>query len=292
MSATASDPDKESLRRLQPMHRHILLTAALSRGLGIDDERPATDGVMPQEDGKDLGSYALTRPKLVASDLDAIISRRWLRAERIGEIIEQQTDILSFLALAYPMTRDTHPFTMALLDAVLASAGKVVVQAKYKLNVPRPADWSAGISPIIRTPAHGATPSGHATESWAMAFAMESMIFSCASQELRMIAARIEENRIVAGVHYEHDGYMGRRLATYLAKIFADRLGVPNPVLDETRIPVWSEAGQAGLLAQPERQVGQAHAQPSAPAFTNPGGVLGAAMELSRTELGFPTGQE
>jgi hypothetical protein len=285
------NPDAESLRRLQPLHRHILLAEQLGRDLKVitDD-----NGTVTIKDTESKSRVKLTAPDLDDKAFQDIQNRRWLRAERTSEIIEQQTDILSFLALAYPMTRDTHPFTMAILDAVLSAAGKLVVQAKHHLNVTRPADLNGGIAPVIRTPAHGATPSGHATESWAMAFVMESMIFGGVSQELRLIAARIEENRMVAGVHYAHDGYMGRKLAAFLAPIFAERLGLVNPALEATRNhkDMWDGPGQAGLkaAAKPgcnDDPFGTPHRAPSQPSYGGADDVLGHAMEMSRAELGF-----
>jgi len=274
----------EQLRRLHPLHLNVLLTDRLSDGLWVDDAE--NDGVQIKDGRGDVPHDAIHGATIDADALNQILARRWLRAERMNEIIDQQTDILSFLALAYPLTRDTHPMTMAILDAILGAAGKLVVDAKYRLNTPRPADVVGGIGPVIRTPSHGATPSGHATEAWAMAYVMEAMIFGKPSQELRLVAARIEENRIVAGVHYEADGYMGRIMATALAPIFAERLGLENPELEKSRLPVWPGAGQAGLMDS--GLSGEVQAKPEVPQFTRPAGVLGDAMAISRAELGYP----
>ena len=73
-------------------------------------------------------------------------------------------------------------------------------------------------------------------------------MFGRASTELRLIAARIEENRVVSGVHYEHDGWMGRKLAAALAPIFADRLGLTATAPTVTEVEDhWSASGETGV---------------------------------------------
>lgn len=43
-----------------------------------------------------------------------VLSRRRLRAERDWKFTARKTDRLNFVAPAYPMSRDTHPFTRVL----------------------------------------------------------------------------------------------------------------------------------------------------------------------------------
>ena len=67
--------------------------------------------------------------------------------------------------------------------------------------------------------------------------------------ELRLIAARIEENRVVAGVHYENDGHMGRVLAAALSPVFAARLGLmsQSPQVQDVE-QKWKASGETGVF--------------------------------------------
>lgn len=103
-----------------------------------------------------------------------------------------------------------------------------------------------------------------------MAFAMETLLFPSASMDLRLIASRIEENRVVAGVHYEHDGHMGRVLAAALSPIFAARLGLTSyaPAMDDV-LSDWSGAGEAGAWDAAE-QLAEGGAWPTGVAARKP----------------------
>lgn len=295
--------------RLQPLHRHIMMTEKLAEGLSVAMSNSAADTVEVKLDGAVICEMTSPFPSdpnapdgaaKAKAALQPVLDRRWLRAERAGEIVAQQTDILSFLGLSYPMSRYSHPMTMAVLDAVLAAIGKVVVQAKHLLNAPRPIQLSSAVSPIIATPAHAACPSGHASEAYAMAFAMEALMFGCASTELRLIAARIEENRIFSGVHYEHDGWMGRKLAAAVAPIFAQRLGLTSTAPTVAEVDqYWSASGETGVWsayaahqADPSQTVEWLSGAPektgglNPPAPTGRDDVLAIAMQKVAQEIG------
>jgi hypothetical protein len=130
--------------------------------------------------------------------------------------------------MVHPMSRATHPMTMALLDAVHAAIEGIAARAKHRMSVVRPGRLSTAVNPVIQTPAHSACPSGHAAEAFGLAFVMERLLTGRPSLELRMIAARIEENRVIAGVHYPADGVQGRRLAAAVAAEFLEQMGLPE----------------------------------------------------------------
>lgn len=117
---------------------------------------------------------------------------------------------------------------------------------KHLCTVPRPVDLSPQIQPMILTPGHSAYPSGHATEAFAFATIFAALrlagegtansalietllgkltpVVETASDTdpvilLYRLAARIADNRTIAGVHYPvdsaHGGVLG--LAVTLA---------------------------------------------------------------------------
>ncbi|MEM7723923.1 MAG: phosphatase PAP2 family protein [Pseudomonadota bacterium] len=278
----------DAVRKLNARHRNILLVQALTAGL--DTQVTPNGSVEVRRDGNQIA--VLTSPfanganaAAVASQLQPVIDRRWLRQERMNEILEQQTDLISFLSLVHPISAVTHPMLMVLLDAVHAATVQIEVAAKHGLSVIRPGALSAAVNPVIQTPSHSACPSGHATEAFALAFTLEALIFGQANQDLRLIAARIEENRIVAGVHFEHDGYMGRRLAAALAAVFAQRMGVASTA--PAQADIWSEPGENGVFAS--NQDGTPGLSPQQVQVNQPNGgsaILASVVKMAKLELG------
>jgi hypothetical protein len=92
----------------------------------------------------------------------------------------------------------------------------------------RPNEWSANVAPVIRTPAHGSFPSGHATESFAAA-AVLSAVFPDRMKHLRTMATRIAMNRCYAGVHYPIDQYAGAILGDVIGGMVVWKLFGSSP---------------------------------------------------------------
>jgi membrane-associated phospholipid phosphatase len=157
--------------------------------------------------------------------LAQVLNYKWNRQDRLAEIIEQQTDIMSFFALVVPMAPRTHPNFITLLHAMNGAVEKITTQAKHLMSTPRPAHLSGVINPIIQTPAHSSCPSGHATEAAALARALSALVYGVEMRpELNVISDRIAENRVVAGVHFPEDSVQGQALAAFLMPIFLSRL--------------------------------------------------------------------
>jgi membrane-associated phospholipid phosphatase len=116
---------------------------------------------------------------------------------------------------------------MLLLDAVQGIAFGIGSQFKDVFALPRPCAIAPDIAPVVQTPAHGSFPSGHATESFAAATVMGAL-FPDRAKNLRLIAARIADNRVFGGVHYPVDGHAGAILGDLLGKIILSRLFAPT----------------------------------------------------------------
>jgi hypothetical protein len=131
-----------------------------------------------------------------------------------------------------------------MLAAVNAAVARIEFQAKFLLSVPRPHLYAADIAPVIQTPAHSAIPSGHATEARALAVVL-AQLFPGAAATLALVADRIAENRVVAGVHFPADGPAGAALGEALGLLFAHRLlGTTAPAPHVHRV-----ADHPGLVA-------------------------------------------
>jgi hypothetical protein len=83
---------------------------------------------------------------------------------------------------------------------------------------------------MIPTPGHGALPSGHATEAFAVArvlLALAGGRFGGQLDEMLMRqAARIAINRTIAGVHFPVDSAAGQMLGLSIADYLLRRAGV------------------------------------------------------------------
>ncbi len=100
---------------------------------------------------------------------------------------------------------------------------------KHKLAIRRPDEIDTRILPLIPTPGHGAFPSGHATQAFAMATVLAALVravpsthFPDADKRITLLfrqAHRIAVNRTVAGVHFPMDSAAGARLGLQIGRV-------------------------------------------------------------------------
>src|SRR5205814_8691547 len=91
---------------------------------------------------------------------------------------------------------------------------------------------SSRVHPVIRTPAHGSLPSGHATIAFFVSCLLSSLLKLTPGdtglkgakwRQLFRLAHRIAQSRVVAGVHFPMDSLAGRMLGETLANFFIAR---------------------------------------------------------------------
>ena len=187
-----------------------------------------------------------------------------LRADRLPEIIAQMGDMLSFYAAHFRLHPDARKWTLFLLSAVYEAVLVAEMRMKFHCNLPRPIDFALEVQPIIGTPAHSTYPSGHATEAFAFAAVLcglQHMAHGAADPVAAVLsdlmsangatrsetlpfrlAARIADNRTVAGVHFPVDSAHGALLGMScgLAVLAAC-------MTTATKMPVWAASGGAWL---------------------------------------------
>ncbi|EBA10919.1 phosphoesterase, PA-phosphatase related protein [Roseobacter sp. CCS2] len=151
-----------------------------------------------------------------------------LRNDRLNEITYQIDDITSFFAAALRLDADRSEWTLEWLEAVVRLCGYVEFPLKFTHNIPRPADYSSRVYPVVETPKHGTWPSGHATEAFAIATVLSGLVFeitnpgnapfrvkdaiagsTTVANLLFRIATRIADNRTIGGLHFPTDSYAG-----------------------------------------------------------------------------------
>jgi membrane-associated phospholipid phosphatase len=148
------------------------------------------------------------------------------------EIVAQRDGATAFLASIAYLAPDRARWTLELLSSVFRLAQFIEFRLKHALACRRPIEYSPQIQPMILTPEHGSLPSGHSTESFAMAMVLIELLRASpnpaynwemyAVQLLRQ-AARVAINRQVAGVHFPVDSAAGALLGLTLGDYFCRR---------------------------------------------------------------------
>ena len=117
--------------------------------------------------------------------------------------------------------------TFELVNMVLQFCVYVEMRLKHDLACWRPVEYNAQVQPMITTPGHGSFPSGHATQAYAVAHVLTSLLEltrpHTVIEQLERQAARIATNRVVAGVHFPVDSIAGRMLGVALGEFFVGR---------------------------------------------------------------------
>jgi hypothetical protein len=185
-----------------------------------------------------------------------------LRADRLPEIVAQSEDILPFFGVIIDLHPERTPWTGLLLEAAHRAIVAIEMRVKLHACLPRPIAFAPHVSPILETPAHSTWPSGHATESFAIATLLTTLRLQGAgatdpavellaglstssatamdptSERLFRMAHRIADNRTVAGLHFPVDSAHGALLGTALGLALTATLsGRTDP------LPCWSVRG-------------------------------------------------
>jgi membrane-associated phospholipid phosphatase len=157
-----------------------------------------------------------------------------LRSDRHSEILAQTGDIVSFFASIGFLHPERTRWTFELLGAVLRATIAIEMRFKHALACRRPIEYGGQVQPMIQTPGHGALPSGHATECFAIATVLAELasgangeVYGDAAvwrEQYMRQASRIAVNRTVAGVHFPVDTAAGAFLGICLGQYFLARL--------------------------------------------------------------------
>ena len=178
-----------------------------------------------------------------------------LRSDRYAEIMVQQGDLLYFFAAQERLDAARAKWTLRLMGTLYDLVVPMEQQLKFYCSSPRPIDFSRQVMPIIQTPGHSTYPSGHAIEAYAFATYLAALRLGgtahvltylqngAADPQVEMLfklAARIAENRTVAGVHFPIDSAHGSIVGAVAALVYCAALegkrvhGISNIRLSET----------------------------------------------------------
>jgi len=179
---------------------------------------------------------------LLEKQMKIIRARAVERDERLEEIVLQQADTLSFFGAMVFLDEVRTPWTLTLLDAILRLGTYLEMPIKHSIAAPRPIDYNPKVQPIVPTPTHGSMPSGHAVEAFAVAAFLDGLCNTQKPWEMydatsaltgdphmfMRLAARISENRTVAGLHFPRDNFAGAVMGLSIGEYLVNALsGAP-----------------------------------------------------------------
>lgn len=233
------------------------------------------DGIfMAAHENKKWPIFKLVRPprKCFEDQVDSVYQHIDLRPERLNEITSQIGIPMQFWASILDLNPVDHHYTLELLTVALAGLSHVNQYAKHTLACQRPVAYSPSIQPIINPRRFAAFPSGHAAEAFLIARLLQAIAGQPKKRRkraedayslethLQRLAARIADNRVVAGVHFPIDSTAGRMVGECFADYFLFRCSAPRNDGSPERQDKWQprefngrnfyESGQAAAAAR------------------------------------------
>ncbi|MGE7417154.1 phosphatase PAP2 family protein [Methylobacterium tarhaniae] len=179
-------------------------------------------------------------------ELEDLVSKaRDERARRVQEILDQDPGPAAYFAHMLMLSPASHPNTLKLIDMADRVGLMVAMHFKGVFNRARPQQVFPALLPLINAPPHPSYPSGHALESYMIALALTEVAPDSAAG-LTALAARIGENREVAGVHWRSDTEAGRLIAGYAYPLLQG-----CPIFQTVLAAARTEPGGPGALAPP-----------------------------------------
>lgn len=191
--------------------------------------------------GPDIAT--IERPTRDIFDQQLALVESWAtrREERMTEIVSQVVPQIPHWISICNLHPQRTPKTIELIETALKLAVLVVMRFKQALACPRPIEYSPNLQPILLTPGYSALPSGHATESHLVARLLRELLDQPSicplAEQLDALAARITENRVIAGLHFPIDGAAGRMLGDTLAGFFTALCRHRPAIEDDQPVP-------------------------------------------------------
>jgi len=238
---TAADrlppPDVDAyLSRWEPASRFYLLLTEMVSGLEFSSSG-TTFTVHCREPGGALKPVlSMTRPSrdIFDQQLNKVFARANERNDRTAEILTQLKPQVAYWSAICNLHPNRTSWTLELADAVLHFSMLVCQRIKHALACPRPVEYSPLVQPIVMTPGFATFPMGHATEAYMFSAMMKnilgrvsnSLALKATGEQLDLVARRISDNRVIAGLHFPIDAPAGFVLADALGDYLNARLVV------------------------------------------------------------------
>lgn len=207
------------VRNVLLQHELIPPLDAIEIGPGRSAWLKAAGAAYVKLEGPDVG--------FLGKQVAAVMSYASLREDRLPEVLCQIDGQWPFWSALLPVRVSAVPALQEVVTAVVQMAVFVEMRFKHLFACPRPLELSPQVQPVISTPGHGTYPMGHATQAFAVAHVLKWALADATGappsgtwvRQVDLLAHRIGENRIVAGVHFPVDLWGGVRLGVALGRL-------------------------------------------------------------------------
>lgn len=210
-----------------------------------------------RDGGKNIPPGEMTRHQLGGAAV-RILELALERESRFAEIIDQDDadGAINYWLGMLKIDPGRHPATNLMVHVGRRIGEHVAMCLKGDFRSPRPSQVCPAITPMIDPPATPSFPAGHAVQSYLISYLLAYSLknlpqhvlpasLADAAGPLFDLAARVSQNRVVAGVHYHVDIDAGKAVAI---QAFTDLQNV---------VSVWGAAGQDGLRQQVQKEFSQ-----------------------------------
>jgi hypothetical protein len=175
-------------------------------------------------------------PKITDYMINELIEKAiTIRPQRLAEIMQQDKNFQTCWLQLLMMTHNSHPATYQLMKFA-ARVGELVMMAAKRFsaaqpgwNSARPSQICPTLYPPVPVPGHSTYPAGHAivghltSECLKDLFPDPSTVGAATPKGVRAsldkLALRVSENRVIAGLHFEHDIIQGKLIAHQVAAL-------------------------------------------------------------------------
>jgi membrane-associated phospholipid phosphatase len=225
--------------------RASLYMTEFLRHLGWSTSGRTSAGIELTWDNRSFLDLARPDMSLFVQQMELVRAYMDQRAERAPEILSQLGFPIDYFATILGLNAPRNRFTFELIAITQVLTSHVAMVVKHHLACRRPDRLGITVMPMIPTPGHGAFPSAHAAEAFAVATVLEGILdadevknhYPSTPNLKRLLfkqAERIAVNRTVAGMHFPIDSYAGAALGETVGRIVlrlcTDKARVVKPV--------------------------------------------------------------
>lgn len=186
------------------------------------------------------------------TQIDKVLRAAVEREDRTPEILTQADDLGQYFDAITGIDRDVCRHLGELVETAWEVGHHVIMSFKDALATLRPVERNPRVMPIIPTPGHASTPSGHAAMGALTSRLLAELLGPQRPDrvlQLDRLARRIAFNRVVAGVHFPLDSLAGYRIGQALAQmlIAAAKPRAKLPAESELRLEPDDELDEVDL---------------------------------------------
>jgi acid phosphatase (class A) len=182
--------------------------------------------------------YMMGTPALIL-EVTQILDRAPDRPDRFNEIISQHNGegAISYFLGMLMIDPNRMPAVNLLIRVARRIGEHISMCLKAEFRCPRPSQLCSAIVPMIDPPATPSFPSGHSLQAQLIAQCL--LAAAPPMRPLHLVtdlAARIGENRIIAGIHYPQDHLVGQQVANWCSNQMLNSVAAAGKLPEYTKL--------------------------------------------------------